>query len=379
MGGDHLYLNDTAAEHAAETTRAMAGKTSLAEGADISTKIARPPVGPPASGAPSVKPPPPTLDQLVNTEARNQVAVVGDVRREIAEARLAATQKNDGKKTFMAMPWGDSLDRAATDIAMQMAASEPGTPLHEQATKVLGHPPTRTAVGADFELQPEEINQLKQELIVPKLRTAMADPQLQADLTRERSRLEAEVAAARQAGVRPCETAGNSFDEASAIGDPSLAVSPTDGIKGLFRVGATHPNGKGVADDQVAAFSSPGQITASAPGVQIPVGVDKNGKAFGVDGTSYSAPIMAETAYVMSSINPKLSIDQIEKLLTDPRVARDIPGTDRDGAGAVDPFAAALLAKNPKLTREQIDQIRATLDANPTRPYDLVGTRLVAR
>jgi hypothetical protein len=66
-------------------------------------------------------------------------------------------------------------------------------------------------------------------------------------------------------------------------------------------------------------------------------------------------------------------------LRTDPRVARDIPGTNRDGADSVDPFAAALLAKNPKLTREQIDSTRATLDANPTRQYDLVGVRLVAR
>jgi hypothetical protein len=59
-----------------------------------------------------------------------------------------------------------------------------------------------------------------------------------------------------------------------------------------------------------------------------------------------------------------LSVDELERRLTDPRALHDIAGTTRDGAGVIDPFAAVLLARNPNLSREQIDAAQAAL-ANP--------------
>jgi subtilisin family serine protease len=137
-------------------------------------------------------------------------------------------------------------------------------------------------------------------------------------------------------------------------------------------VGATDPHGPGTLDDTAAPFSNEGKIIAAAPGVNIPVRI-KDGHAVNADGTSFSSPIMAETAYEVSSVNPKLSLDRIQQILTDPRVAHDIPGTDRDGAGVVDPFAAALVAKNPRITGAQIDSIRRMLDENPGKRFDLLS------
>ena len=48
----------------------------------------------------------------------------------------------------------------------------------------------------------------------------------------------------------------------------------------------------------------------------------------------------------MTEVNPSLTPDDIEKIMTDPAVARDIPDTDSDGAGHVDPVAAVRIARD---------------------------------
>jgi subtilisin family serine protease len=142
-----------------------------------------------------------------------------------------------------------------------------------------------------------------------------------------------------------------------------------DGIPGFVTVGAIDTHGPGAADDRVSAFSSDGRISLSAPGSRIPVGVDfdaETGKprAKDVEGTSFASPYALQVAAAMSAANPKLSVDELERRLTDPRALHDIAGTTRDGAGVIDPFAAVLLARNPNLSREQIDAAQAAL-ANP--------------
>lgn len=81
------------------------------------------------------------------------------------------------------------------------------------------------------------------------------------------------------------------------------------------------------------------------------------------EGTSFASPVALEAAYLADAVRPGLTVDQLARLITDPRAVYDIPGTTRDGAGAVDHFAVALLARNPNLTRAQIDGARATLRA----------------
>ncbi len=127
----------------------------------------------------------------------------------------------------------------------------------------------------------------------------------------------------------------------------------------------------------------------SAPAVNLPVGGRSGGGGLGglgaglerpadATGTSFASPYVAQVAYLMDAANPRLSADELARLLTDPRAVRDLPGTDRDGAGAIDPFAAVLLARNPALSRAAIDEARAAL-RRPGTDADALAAKLGLR
>jgi subtilisin family serine protease len=114
-------------------------------------------------------------------------------------------------------------------------------------------------------------------------------------------------------------------------------------------VGATDiGDPKNPKDDVVANFSGE-TATVAAPGVRMPVGMKRDGRGQAQsddrDGTSFAAPYAGGIVALMIKANPKITPDEIEAILTDPTVARDLPGTTRDGAGEIDPVAAVSAAK----------------------------------
>lgn len=381
-GKNRIYIQDLGAEHAAMITRTVGGQTALAQGADIRTDA--PKTNPTAAKGDGERlswaKANPTLgaNDLVQREAGNLIGSVEDMTGPIVAATVASVKENDGRKTFMTMSWGQSPEGTANQLARTMLLSEPGTKLYEDTVAALGRAPKVTQEGDRTRLERADLETVKQKLVYPALDREMNTPEFKQDMATARANLEKSLGDARKAGIMVFQAANNDTEWATSAGRPDMAISTTSGIKGLFRVGATNPNGAGTADDTMAGFSGEGVVTASATGMNIPVGV-KDGKAFNVEGTSFASPLMAETAYLVSNANPKLSIDQIQRVLTDPRVARDISGTTRDGAGVVDPFAAAMVAKYPRITSAQIDAARTALDGDPNAKFNILADGSVRR
>lgn len=381
-GKNRIYIQDLGAEHAAMITRTVGGQTALAQGADIRTDAPKTnPSGSVGDGERlSWAKANPTLgaNDLVQREAGGLIGSVEDMTEPIVAATEASVKQGDGRKTFMNMSWGQSPEGTANQLARTMLLSEPGTKLHDDTVAALGREPKVTKEGDRTRIERAELEEIKQKLVYPALDREMNTPEFKQDMATARANMEKAIADGRKAGIMVFQAANNDAEWASATGRPDMAISTTSGIKGLFRVGATNPNGAGTADDTMAGFSGEGVVTASAAGMNIPVGV-KDGKAFNVEGTSFASPLMAETAYLVSNANPKLSIDQIQRVLTDPRVARDISGTTRDGAGVVDPFAAALVAKYPRITAAQIDAARVAVDGDPNAKFNILADGSVRR
>jgi hypothetical protein len=379
LGGkskNNIFVYDLAEQHGRAVTRTIAGKTGLAQGANISTESPR---GTAYADNKKTqfeqgKKGDPSADQLVQDGTLGFIRYTGDAAVAVRDTRLQTASKGDGSKTFMNLSHGLSPNNVADRIAGQMLSADKGSQLYREATKVLGHEPKRRVdENGRPQLDPADRDKLKKDLIYPKLKTQMDTPEFKQAMSFSRSFLESEVAQAKKQGVMVLQAAGNDHQLAQAAGDPKMSQNITNPVKGIFHVGATDSKGVGTGDDVVAPFSSSGQVDASAAGVGIPVDV-KDGKAVEQSGTSLATPVMTETAWAISRSNPKLSVDQIEGVLKDPRVARDLlPGNDRDGAGVVDQFAAVVVAKAPNVTRARIEEIRTTLDANPSARYQLLS------
>ena len=376
-GDDRIFVKDLDERHGAAVTRTIAGKTGLARGAEITTDAPRGDAY--ARGrdeyfkrtAHPFGKADPTVDDFVRADVHSFPKDLAFRGHTISQARQEVEARNDGKKTFMNMSYGRSPDEAADLIAKRMLVAKPGTKLREETIAALGREPNIMEIDGRRVATVEDLETLKRKVIFPKMQAEMATDEHQQEMSRARAYVESEVAQARDAGILVFQAAGNSHASAGAAGDAQMSASLTSGVKGIFRVGATVPHGPGTADDQVAPFSSGGKVTASTSGVGVPVGLNEDGTALDLSGTSLASPIMTETAFAVSSANPDLSIDEIESILTDPRVARDIQGTERDGAGVVDQFAAVLLAKDRTLTADQIEKIRTTLDASPEQKFGL--------
>lgn len=144
------------------------------------------------------------------------------------------------------------------------------------------------------------------------------------------------VQAWRAAGILPVFSAGNSGPIPGNIGSPADYAES-------FAVGATD------SSDNIASFSSfgPSSLTGetkpdvSAPGVSVRSAWN-NGAYHSINGTSMAAPHVAGCAALLKSLDPSLTIEQIENLLTSTAVDLGASGPDYTfGYGRIDCRAAA--------------------------------------
>ncbi len=84
-------------------------------------------------------------------------------------------------------------------------------------------------------------------------------------------------------------------------------------LKNVITVGALNNDGTKAAFSNFA--SGDGEVTISAPGVNIVMGVDKDGKPIKSSGTSFAAPQVTGTIALLQSINPKLTASEIKDIL----------------------------------------------------------------
>lgn len=378
---DRIHVADLDFEHGGQVMRTAAGKTSLVHGAQVSLDYSSPDLATVRRYA--------TPEQAKRFEAsqaqRGPATTVGDVLDRAAtvvelepverRARLGvindeAAKAHDGKKTFVNMSYNTSVEQAARGATMMLAQAQPGTEAHQQVVKVLGHEPRVTRqFGGGTLLNKDDGEAIKKALVTPGLMERLERPDSLARAADARAGLEAEVARGRQHGVMVFLSAGNTGDSAARDATVANSRSTADGVRGILTIGAVDMGTPRKGDERVADFSSDGKIHVGAPGVRIPVGigVSPDGKtvAQDVDGTSFASPYAAQTAALMASANPKLSIADIERLMADPRVAQDLPGTTRDGAGVIDPVNAALVARNPNITAAEIARLRASVQPRP--------------
>lgn len=145
-------------------------------------------------------------------------------------------------------------------------------------------------------------------------------------------------------------------------------------LSNLITVGSTD------ADGRVSAFSNRagqgGEVTLAAPGSQIVVGVDADGRAIVSQGTSFSAPQVSGAAALLKSLDPSLSAVEVKDILVRTAGTRigNAPVSPAVGAGilhvgrAVEEVVNRLRAKSglPPMTLEDAAKL-ATIDVSATQ------------
>lgn len=376
-----LVLEDGAA-HAQMVVRAILGKNGLARGAVVhfpapeenNNSTSQESAGTEAKEAVVEAAPvaasTTTIAELAENFAGGTIAAVEQRLRQVL-ALDAVAVANPGKKVFANLSVVTTFDDVANAFVAMLLTLDPQDPARRSMIQVLGAEPTLVDRHGSPSLADVDLNRVKKALVYPALRQALEDPALKGRLDNARRRLTQALLEGRKHGLLVFVAAGNSYLSAAAAGDPSASRDLVmEGVKGAFVVGAADTTGSNPKDHAIAPFSSDGPITAVASGVDVGWAL-RNGKLKPISGTSFSTPIMLSTAYLVNEIDPKLSVDQLEQLLTDPRVTRDLGSTSRGGAGLVDPLAAILVAQNPQLEERRIEQILSTLDAHPDRSFPL--------
>ncbi len=375
---NRIYVSDPNREHGSSVVRTLAGQTALSDSASVALSV------PSAQEAEANRralegldkmPNHITSDHLVDQAGGALIGVVFGYTSDIHAIATASAQAGDDKKTFFNLSLGLTVNSEADRITNQMMLAEPGSQLFEEAKAVLDEAPRYTKIPRKdgrtlLRLDKKHHRKLKESHVLPKLDALLANPQFEEAMGDARAQLDIAVNRAKDSRVMVFKAGSNAYNDAVELGRPELSEGVMSGIEGFFHVGGSEINGPGADDDSIAAFSTAGLVDAVAPAVDIPVGV-KDGETFNEMGNSFATPIMLDTAYVMSGANPQLSLDDIEAILKDPRVARDIEGTTRDGAGSVDSFAAILLSQHPNLSRGQINQIAKALDASPNASFQI--------
>ena len=146
---------------------------------------------------------------------------------------------------------------------------------------------------------------------------------------------QADILAFRAAGIFPSFAAGNNGPAGGSVRSPGATAES-------FAAGATD------ALDNIASFSARGpspcggavKPDVSAPGVEIVSAVP--GGYVSANGTSMAAPHISGAVAVLRSINPSLTVDELETVLTLGAVDLGISGPDDTfGAGRLDLFQSA--------------------------------------
>jgi outer membrane protein assembly factor BamB/subtilisin family serine protease len=149
---------------------------------------------------------------------------------------------------------------------------------------------------------------------------------------------QASVNAWRAADIFPAFSGGNAGPDAGTIGSPGDYAE-------AFASGATDAN------DSIASFSSrgPSSVTdetkpdVSAPGVGVRSALNDGGYV-SLSGTSMASPHTAGCAALLNSLDPSLTVADLEHLMTDSAVDLGVTGPDSDyGYGRLDCRAAASL------------------------------------
>jgi hypothetical protein len=286
-----------------------------------------------------------SLDDTVKAALDDYEGQIWSTSREIKAAQKELPSPPDGKTTVVTLSHGTSPVRSADDAAASGLLNR-DSPLWKDVNA------ERKANGLrplDYD-NPADVVAARR-IVAGKVADKLNDPAVKKRIDTARDDLTKTVADARKQGMVLFAGAGNDHDKLGkgARMPESWDKESIAGIPGLTMVGATDIRKPlDPKDDQVGVFSNDG-ADISAPGVNMPVGRVKNGAGNpvspNVDGTSFASPYVAGIAALMIKANPKITPDQIDAILRDPTVAKDIRGTTRDGAGAVDPVAAVEAAR----------------------------------
>ena len=315
----------------------------------------------------------PSVDDVLTDIRDDYLKGVSSIGRHVDHYR---SEHPPNTKTIVNMSWGYYPSLMVKSAATRILKAPEGSELHAEATRVLGHPPTLTDAGnGELRVDPNELEKIARELVVPGFKEKLDDPEFQQRLAAEKAKVSEKVAAAREEGILIFKSSGNDQAWMAAVGAPELAGSVTNDIPGIITVGAVNTAGPGDEDDTIAYLSALPSVEVAARGIDVPVYVGEDGIYDNVNGTSISTAIMSGVAAALARNNDKLSVADIEAILLDERVVSYVDGTPVIG-GPDDVFAALVLgALNPedraRVTRAQIDEVAKQLDAAPDAQVDL--------
>ncbi len=404
--GDHVHISDVDLEHGGAVLRAAVGLVPLVKTVTSTMSVD----GVPEDFAKSkLSPaqferyrvvysdggPPPSFGALVQEAADELERMVLEKRLRTLQLTAQRDRLPEAKRIFVNMSFGQSPDRMAKTIAENVLMAPPGSPLYALAEKTLGEKPVEVPEDVSFEPPPfsrcdepfeegplddgplddgpeldfekleAQLETIKKRLAYPALVKVIETKDFRARMDTARAELTTALFEARKVGILVFEAAGNEYEDAKRSGRPELSKSGSTGTRGLLRIGALDLGRLAdPRDDRVAVFSAAGRIALSAQGTKLPVWIQM-GEVEESEGTSFASPLALGVglATAANAKDKDVTPDGVAKLLTDPRAVHDIRGTERDGAGALDDFAAILLAANPKLERATIDRAWKMLGA----------------
>lgn len=428
--GDHLHISDVDLEHGGAVLRAAIGLNPLVKTVTSTLSVDGVPEPfakkhlsagqfaryraqqPSEDAAPPEDGPVPTMTELIAGSLDELEVIVLEKQLRVQHLTAQRDQISQAKRIFVNMSFGQSPDRLATGMAEMIMTAPPGSALHALAEKTLGEKlvtppddmgfeeptfsfcdasapadpapmdedlgPPDAAAEAEFAKLEAQFAAIKKKLVYPALTKAMQRPEFQARMKQARDGLDRALVDARRVGILVFEAAGNEYADADRSGNPAMSMSMSTGAKHMLRIGALDLGRLGdPKDDRVAEFSAAGRVAVASQGTKLPVWFQL-GHVEESEGTSFSSPLTAGVGVAVAAAakDPNLTPDGIARLLVDPRAVHDIPGTTRDGAGALDDFAAVILAANPKLDRGTIDrawQMLAAKDADVPAVKRLLG------
>jgi hypothetical protein len=322
--------------HGAPIARALAGPHALAQGADVrfdardeaphsrSFELRTPWLD--ASSHPEND----TIDSLAKKAVR---AIAGDIlntANRVMAALDVLPPAVDGRTRFLLnLSSGYSIARSVANMTNTIADAR------VDAGSTLGRDLAARA-GSSRDWGDDDVASALRDAIKRELQEQEATL-----LKPLREHLTHAVATLRASGGLLFVSAGNDNRIAKDLSDAKLQ----NVVPGMIVVGSadvTDPHDPKSLQMAGSSSGGLGYTTFTTVGVDLPIG--ENGTL--ESGTSFAVSIGVSIAALMTEANPKLTPNDIENILKDPRVAHDLPETERDGAGVVDPVAAVRLARD---------------------------------